>query len=326
MPRIDWILAPLGQAEVFTTIDLLQDYHQIKMPEAYKDKTAFYTPRGTYRYKCMPFGLVGSGFTFQRCMDRVLGDATYNHAMAFIDDVVIFTEDYESHAKHLENVLRRLQKAGFTVNPDNFQISNTEIKLLGHIVTQGIIRPDPEKIYAINSYKRPTSRKGIMRFLGLVGFYRAYISIFIKRTAAFSKLLRKDQKFLWGREQQEASTSLCTALNSDTCMTLPHMSMEFTIQCDASHEGLGAVLTQEGEMGSSPIAFIIRLLVAAEKNYCISELEMLCVVWAVQKFSAYVEYSHFSNETDHQAIMGMMRNQNESGRVLRWEMRLSGYD
>jgi hypothetical protein len=106
-------------------------------------------------------------------MDRVLGDAAYGHAITFIDDVVICSEDYESHAKHLENVFRRLQKAGFTVNPDKVQIANTEIKLLGHIVTQGIVRPDPEKVYAINNYQRPTSRKGIMRFLGLVGFYRA---------------------------------------------------------------------------------------------------------------------------------------------------------
>jgi hypothetical protein len=104
MPRIDWILAQIGHAKVFTTIDLSQGYHQIKMAEADRGKTAFYTPRGTYRYKRMPFGLVGSGFTFQRCMDRVLGDAAYDHAMAFIDDVVIYSDDYESHARHLENV------------------------------------------------------------------------------------------------------------------------------------------------------------------------------------------------------------------------------
>jgi hypothetical protein len=104
------------------------------------------------------------------------------------------------------------------------------------------------------------------------------------------------------------------------------MNKEFTIQCDASHEGLGAVLTQEGEKGPRPIAFISRLLAAAERNYCISELEMLCVVWAVQKFAAYLEYSHFCIETDHQAIIGMMKNQNQFGRVLRWAMRLSGYD
>jgi hypothetical protein len=326
MPRIDWVLAQLGQAKVFTTIDMSQGYHQIRMADKDKDKTAFYTPRGTFRYKRMPFGLAGSGYTFQRCMDRVLGDAAYDYAMAFIDDVVIYSTDYESHAKHLENVFRKLREAGFTVNPDKVHIACTEIKLLGHVVSQGIVRPDPEKIHAIENYQRPTTKKGIMRFLCLVGFYRAYVPYFSKTAAPLTLLLKKYQKFEWGKAQQTAFSSLCSALTSDTCMALPDMDKEFTIQCDASQEGLGAVLTQEGEKVPRPIAFISRVLLPAEKNYCISELEMLCVVWAVQKFSAYVEYSHFCIETDHQAIQGMMENQHQSGRVLRWAMRLSGYD
>jgi hypothetical protein len=226
------------------------------MAEADKDKAAFYTPRGTYRYKRMPFGLAGSGFTFQRCMDRVLGEEAYDHAMAFIDDVVMYSNDYESHAMHLDNVFRKLLEAGFTVNPDKVFIARTEIKLLGHLVSQGDVRPDPEKITAINNYQRPISRNAIMRFLGLVGFYRAYIVGFSRIASPLSKLLKKDQRFLWGTEQQEAFPSLCSALTADTCMALLDMSNPFTIQCDTSYDGLGAVLMQDGDKGPRPIAFI----------------------------------------------------------------------
>jgi hypothetical protein len=148
MPRIDWIFAQLGQAKVFTTIDLSQGYHQIRMRDSDKDKTAFVTQKGMFRYKRMPFGLAGSGFTFQRAIDDLLDGAAYSYAMAFIDDIVVFSPDYESHAQHLDDIFRRLTDAGFTINPEKVNIAQREVQLLGHIVKEGQVLPDPEKTNA----------------------------------------------------------------------------------------------------------------------------------------------------------------------------------
>ena len=123
MPRIDYVLSQLGLAMIFSTIDLSQGYHQIMMARRDRDKTAFVTPhRGAIRYKRMPIGLKNAWFTFQNVMDRVLDGALYKHCMAFLDDVVIYSNSWEEHAVHLADVFERLEKAGFTVNPNKVHI------------------------------------------------------------------------------------------------------------------------------------------------------------------------------------------------------------
>jgi hypothetical protein len=149
MPRIDYILSQLGQASVFTTIDLSQGYHQIDMKPVDRDKTAFVTPhRGTFRYKRMPFGLKGAGFTFQSVMDKTLSGLSYICCMAFLDDVIIYSRTWEEHAIHLQQVFERLTAAGFTVNPNKIHIGKQRVKLLGHIVETGKVSPDPDKVKA----------------------------------------------------------------------------------------------------------------------------------------------------------------------------------
>lgn len=328
MPRIDYILAQLGKAVVFSTIDLSQGYHQIVMKKEHRDRTAFVTPhRGTFLYKRMPFGLAGSGYTFQRAMDRCLqGGAAYHHAMAFLDDCVVYSSSWAEHEKHLRDVFERLHKAGFTINPDKVTIGRTKITLLGHIIEPGICRPDPEKVRAVNEYAVPKTPKHIQRFLGFIGFYRAYIKDFSKIASPLTWLLRDNVPWHWGERQQRAFKELCAALTADTCLALPDMGKPFTIQCDASLEGLGAVLVQEHSLGPRPVAFASRQLLPAEKNYCITELETLGVIWATQKFIQYIEYSHFTVETDHRSLRTMMTLEEPSGRARRWFMRLMGLD
>jgi hypothetical protein len=141
--------------------------------------------------------------------------------------------------------------------------------------------------------------KALQRFLGAVGFYSAYIICFSLLAAALTKLLRKAEKWVWGEKQEKAFQDIKDALLADTCLALPNMDQEFVILCDASTDGLGAVLAQQGDKGLRPIAFASRLLRGAEHNYCITELECLAVVFAVQKFLAYIEHTHVTLETDH---------------------------
>ena len=204
MPRIDYVLSQLGKAMVFTTIDLSQGFHQFAKRKADRDKTAFGTPhRGSYRYKRMPFDLKNACFTFQSVMDKVLDGALYKYCMAFIDDVVIYSNNWADHARHLADVFERLERAGFTVNPNKVHIGCQRIKLLGHIVEPGKVSPDPEKVRAINQYPAPVCVKGIQRFLGAVGFYRAYIELFSKLAAPLSNSLKDGVDWSWGLQEHE---------------------------------------------------------------------------------------------------------------------------
>ncbi len=122
MPRIDEILFRLGTAKYFTTLDLYRGYLQVEMAEEDKAKTAFQTPRGLWQFKVMPFGLRNSPATFQRLMDDVLGEAYWRWAMAYLDDIVIYSDTIEDHVKHVRDVLDRLAKAGLTVHPEKIQL------------------------------------------------------------------------------------------------------------------------------------------------------------------------------------------------------------
>jgi hypothetical protein len=326
MPRID-ILSQLGQANVFTTIDLSQGYHQIDMKPEDRDKTAFVTPhRGTFGYKRMPFGLKGAGFTFQSLIDKTLSYLLYNCCMAFLDDVIIYSRIWEEHATHLQQVFERLTAAGFTVNSKKIHIGKQRVKLLGHNVETGKVSPDSDKVKAIQEYPTHKTVKALQRFLGAIGFYRAYILCFSLLAGALTKLLRKAEEWVWGEKQEKAFQDLKCALLADTCLDLPNMDEEFVISCDASTDGLGAVLAQQGDKGLRPIAFASRLLRAPEHNYCITELDCLAVVFAIQKFLPYIEHTHFTLETDHIALKYMLSMEEPSGRVRRWAMRLMGLD
>jgi hypothetical protein len=147
MHRIDFILAQLGKAKVFTMIDLSMGYHNIFMDPQSKSRTAFKTPhRGAFQYNMMPFGLAAASFTFQRVIDEVLRGILYKFCLAFIDDIVVYSDSWEEHLVQLHEVFTRLADAGFTINPDKLQLGQDKIDILGHVVADGISTPDPEKV------------------------------------------------------------------------------------------------------------------------------------------------------------------------------------
>ncbi|XP_064467879.1 uncharacterized protein LOC135378719 [Ornithodoros turicata] len=116
----------------------------------------------------MPFGLSNSPASFQRLMDTVLGDAKYNFAMAYMDDVVVFSRNFQEHLEHLSIVLARMNEAGITINPRKVQLASSRISLLGFVVDRGTIRPNDDKLKAITDFPVPGNVKALQRFLVLL--------------------------------------------------------------------------------------------------------------------------------------------------------------
>lgn len=148
MPRVEEMLDRIGQAEYISTIDLAKGYYQVPVREEDRDKTAFVSPFGKYRFTRMPFGLKGAPTTFQRLMDGVL-EGLQDSTSAYIDDIVIYSPDWESHCAHLTVVLERLRKEGLTAKSVKCQLGMRKCSFLGHVVGRGRVAPAESKVAAV---------------------------------------------------------------------------------------------------------------------------------------------------------------------------------
>ena len=111
LPRIDELLEKYETAKWFTSLDLAAGYHQVEMAEKDKEKTAFICSRGLYEYNVMPFGLKNAPGTFQRLMDKILKEYINKFVVVYIDDIMIYSENFKDHIKHVEEVLEKMKKA-----------------------------------------------------------------------------------------------------------------------------------------------------------------------------------------------------------------------
>jgi hypothetical protein len=326
MSRMDDMLAILGQSKYFSTFDLAKGFYQISMSEEDKEKTAFISHHGLWQFKRLAMGLRNSPATFVRCIDQVLGDLKWKICCVYFDDILIFSQTFEEHLDHIQQVLTKLREAGLTIHPKKVQLCRQKLKFLGHIIEPGKSHPNPEKVEKLHNYPTPKNATQVMQFLGLVGFYRKFIPDFAKFAKPLHELTKKDCKFKWSDDAQKSFKFLKGALTEMTEVYMPDLNHPFVIQCDASEKGVGAVLLQEKEGNRYPIWFASRSLKPAETRYSTSEKECLAVLWAIEKFKGFIEYSHFVVETDHQALQWLQKIKEPSGRLARWFFTLQMYD
>ena len=111
LTRIDNILDQLGKAKYFTSLDLASGYWQVKLAKESREKSAFTTHCGSYEFIRMPFGLCNAPATFQRLMQVVLAGLDWKSCFVYLDDILIVSETFDEHLKHLSKVFSQLHKA-----------------------------------------------------------------------------------------------------------------------------------------------------------------------------------------------------------------------
>ena len=170
---------------------------------------------------------------------------------------------------------------------------------LGYILDRYGLRPDPERVKPLLDMPSPKNIKELRRVLGCFGWYSRFIEHESERKIPLVKLLRKDQPWQWGPEQEEAYKGLKRALTEAPVLARPDFSNKFKIQADASDRAVGAVLLQTHDDGEHPIVYISKVLSPAERNYSTTDREFLAIMFAIRKFRPYIEGYHFVVETDH---------------------------
>ena len=331
IPRIDDCLSMCREANFLTLIDIKDAYHHVPMDEASKSITAFVTPDGLFQFKRMPFGLCNAPATFQRYVDRCLRGLIGVTCAAFFDDCLVYTTgSIALHAQHVKAVLDRLGPAGLEVNSKKCKFGYEEMLFVGHIVRHGTVVPDPSKIRAVTEYPRPSDISMLRSFLGLINYYHKFIWGFALLALPLYNLQRKGVVWEWTAACEAAFIKLKAALVDVKCLYAPNCRLPYILETDASLTGIAAVLTQtitlpDGTKEDHPVAFISRQLNIHEKNYTVSEIECLCVVWAVGQFEHHLIDAPFTIVTDHAALVWLPTKKFENTRIMRWAMKLAEF-
>ncbi|KAE9357759.1 hypothetical protein PF008_g3016 [Phytophthora fragariae] len=243
LPRIDETLEALGGALLFTTLDLRVGYWQVLVAPEDRDKTAFTTKKGLYRFVRMPFGLTNAPSTFQRMMNGVLRGLTWTTCLVYLDDIVIFTRGgIERHVVEVANVLERLSAAGLTLKLKKCTFATKSMDYLGHELSSDGVRPLQRLISAVREFPRPTDATEVKRFVHLAGYYRRFVEGFGSIAAPMTKLLRKTVEWAWTPEQEQAFERIKAILTTKPLLVYPDFRLPFRVVTDASKVGLGACL------------------------------------------------------------------------------------
>lgn len=342
LPRIEESLDALTGAKWFSTLDLASRYNQVPVAEADKAKTAFCMPLGLFEFNRMPFGLCNSPSTFQRLMERIFGDQSFQSLLLYLDDIIIFSSSFEEHLQRLELVLTCLQKNQLKLKLSKCHFFQPEVKYLGHVVSASGVAADPEKVKAVEEWKQPTTTKELRSFLGFASYYRRFVEGFAKVAAPLHRLIAMAEanqnktrsrvtalRSHWTSECQQSFQTLKDQLIRAPVLAYADFTKPFILEIDASHAGLGAVLAQDQDGQRKPIAFASRGLRPTERNmsnYSSRKLELLALKWAVtNKFREYLLGAKFVVFTDNNPL-SYLQTAKLGATESRWASELAMFD
>lgn len=324
LPNITDILDSLSNNIYYSKLDLSQSYYQLLLSQQSRKYTAFTTDK-QYQMKRCPMGLKTSPSVFSRLMTIAMSGLNYKACFIYLDDCIVVGNCLENHNKNLMSILQRLREVNLKLNPLKCEFLRKEIIYLGHKITPEGIFPDPSKIESIRTYPTPQNADDVKRFVAFANYYRRFIPNFADIAFPLNALSKKNVAFEWTIECENAFKKLRELLMSPHILDYPDFSESntFTLQTDASKQGLGAVLSNSN---GKVVAYASRNLKPAETRYPVIELELLAIVWAVRHFRPYLYGKKFNIKTDHKPLIYLFNMTDPSSRLTKFRLYLEEYD
>jgi len=327
LPRVQDCLDAVAGATLFSSFDLTSGYFQIPLKKSDRPKSAFACKFGQFQMTRLPFGLNSSSACFQRMMEIALQGLQWETCLVYVDDIITYGANFTEHMTRVDEVLSRIRDAGLKLRPDKCHLLQAEVVFLGHVVSGDGVRPDPNNISKILSWPTPETAKQVKQFVATGNYYRRFVKDFAKRVKPLVDLTRKDVEFHWTDDCQKAFEDMKGALVSPEVMGYPlNEGGQFYLDVDASGVGIGGVLSQVQEGRERVIAYGSRALNRAERNYCVTEKELLAVVHFVQHYRQYLLGRRFTVRSDHQALVWLYKLKEPSGKIARWIDILAAFD
>jgi len=326
LPNIQEAIDALVRARYFSVMDARSGYWQVKVRAKDRAKTAFITRSGKWEWTVMPMGLINAPATFQRMMNMILAGLTWLNCLVYMDDIMVYSETFEEHLEHLQEVFNRLRSVNIRLHLGKSHFCQKETLYLGHIVSAEGVKVNPAKVNAVKLLQPPTSVRRVCTFLGMTGYYRRFIQNYGEIATPLVRLLQKDTPWEWTTECQQAFEALREKLIRAPILVYPNSAKRKKLYTDASAKALAAVLIQVDDDGKERVlSYWSRVTRGAEKNYTVTELECLACIEGVKQFRPYLYGQIFDIVTDHQALTALKTLKNPQGRLARWANYLQDY-
>ena len=334
LPRIEDVFDALGEskARIFSTLDLNSAYFQIPLDPETRQKSAFVTHEGVFEFTRMPFGLRNAPMSFQLLMSLVLKGLNRKFVLCYIDDILVFSPNLETHLQHLKEVFQRLRDAKLTLKPSKCKFGLDKVVFLGHVISSEGVSVEPSNTDKVQNFPVPKTQKELRGFLGLCNYYRRFVQNYAKICVPLNALLKQEVRRTfsstdWTEQCQTAFETLKSMLISPPILQFPDMNKEFVLATDASGGALGYILGQVDEQGREyVISYGGRAIRPEEKKWTTTELECLAIISGIETFRHYLSHRHFTVFTDHSALQWLMSKKEPTGRLARWGLKVLSYN
>lgn len=320
IPLIGDLLDQLRYAKIFTKIDLRGAHNLLRIAAGEEWKTAFRTRFGLFEYKVMPFGLTNAPASFQHLMNYVFRDMLDVSVIVYLDDILVYSRDRESHVNQVREVLNRLRESGLYAKHDKCTFHTDTVDFLGYVIGPGGVSMDPAKVKAVVEWPRPTNVKETQSFLGFANFYRRFIKDYSRVARPLHELTKADAIFDWTEACEKAMRGLQERITTAPVLRHYDPELQSIVETDASDFALGIVLSQKDDKDTRPVAFGSRSLLPAERNYPIHEKEALAIYYALKEWRQYLEGAKQEVVvlTDHESLKYLMTSKMLNRREARW--------
>jgi hypothetical protein len=292
LPLIGDLLDIPRKANIYTKIDLWHTYHLVQIAEGNKWKTVFHTHYGSFEWLVMPFGLTNAPASFQHFINNIFADLLDVTVIAYLNNILIFSDNPADHKKHIHEVLHWLQKHGLYAWADKCKFGVNTVKYLGYILSPKGLRMDELKIKVIQDWPQPQKVKDTQLFLGFTNFYRWFIFDYSEIIILLTQLTWKDAWWVWMDKCQWAFNWLKIVFTMAPVLTHWEPDTDMYIKTDASNYAIATILSwlcEDSEIW--PIAFHSCTLPSTELNYDVHDKELLAIFKAFWMWRHYLEGS-----------------------------------
>ena len=322
------IIRMMVGARVFTTVDCKNAFYSLVLDIRDRPYTAI-SPPGLPRLQLtrMPMGAKASMAALYQAMVDTMGEALYVYVVIWADDIIIFSKTMEEHIRHVDDVLRRLDRNGFCISRKKIMLGQKEVKWLGYTISAEGIRPDMDKVKKLQEMRKPETLKELRSALGMWTYFASFIPDYSIIAAPLMAQLKKENTSLkWTPECEHAWNEVKCKLASPPIMAFPDYKQPFFLHTDACKNGYAAIMTQERDGHHVLIDAISRTTSPAEKNYSSAKLECAAVIWAAKRWKHYLYAAvHTIIVTDSYGLQYLQQKGCESALVQRWIWEMEGF-